>query len=66
MTDTLIRRDCKSCGHYELYKMITGGPYGYSGDIPCLRCCRFQRMNDEYTAINSHEIWIDKSGLTAG
>lgn len=63
MTDTL---SCRTCGNYELMKMIRSGPYGYSGDIPCLRCCRFQRLNDEHTALNNPEMWIDKTGLTTG
>lgn len=43
--------DCTTCGHYELKKMITSGnPYGYSGDIPCLRCERFEDgKTDEHT-----------------
>ena len=62
MTDSL---SCKTCGHYELLKMITSWPYGYSGDIPCLRCSRFQRANDEHTAIVVNGLtWTDKSGLT--
>lgn len=39
---------CKNCVHYELYKMITNGqPFGYSGDLPCIRCIHFEK-NDEY------------------
>ncbi len=42
--------NCKTCGHYPLYKMITSNKaYGYSGDIPCLRCRRYQKLNDEHT-----------------
>ena len=63
MVDSL---SCKTCGNYELMKMITSGPYGYTGDIPCLRCCRFQQLNDEHTALNNTETWIDKRGLTTG
>ena len=46
--------DCKTCGHYELYKMITSGkPYSYSGDVPCLRCTRFNDgKQDEHTKAN--------------
>lgn len=45
-----IGNDCKSCGHYELKKMISSGkPYGYSGDIACLRCSRFSQMEDLHT-----------------
>ena len=43
------KMDCKTCGHYELYKMINSGkPFGYSGDIPCIRCVH-NGKNDEYT-----------------
>lgn len=46
-----IHQVCQNCGHYELYKMITSGrAYGYSGDIPCLRCCEYLTPNSEYTA----------------
>ena len=42
--------NCKTCGHYELYKMITSGqPFGYTGDIPCRRCERYVKLNDEHT-----------------
>jgi len=41
---------CENCGHYQLYKMLVSGePYGYSGDIPCLRCIRFETRKDEHT-----------------
>lgn len=47
--------DCKNCGHYDLLKMITSGePFGYSGDIPCRRCARFRRQeNDEFVPKNA-------------
>ena len=39
---------CNTCINYELYKMITGREaWGYSGDIPCLRCKHYGQ-NDEY------------------
>ena len=41
--------NCKTCGHYQLRKMIESGPYSYSGDIPCLRCKRFQELEDLHT-----------------
>jgi superfamily II helicase len=58
----MTEQNCRTCGHYELYKMITSGrPYGYSGDIPCLRCNRFRVSNDEHTASdmsqNASAIW---------
>jgi hypothetical protein len=38
---------CSDCQHYELFKMITGRQaFGYSGDIPCLRC---ERNNNNKT-----------------
>ena len=50
--------DCKHCGHYELYKMVTSGkPFGYSGDIPCTHCSRFSFIRDEYTPA------VNQSGL---
>ena len=42
--------DCQTCGHYSLYQMITSGkPYGYSGEIPCLRCSRYSPVEDLHT-----------------
>lgn len=56
----MTEQNCQTCGHYELYKMITSGrPYGYSGDIPCLRCCRF-RFNDEHT--DNRLMWGNDTG----
>ena len=50
MTDTKVKDlNCKTCGHYMLYKMINSGkPFCYSGDIPCQRCSRFAALNDEH------------------
>jgi len=42
--------NCKSCVNYGLYQMVTAGPYGYSGDIPCLRCSHFSTTEDNYVA----------------
>ena len=54
--------NCRTCGHYELYKMITSRrPYGYSGDIPCLRCTRY-RINDEHTLADNRFIWGNDTG----
>ena len=44
---------CKTCGHYELYKMITSeGAWGGSMDIPCFRCIHYVN-NDEFMAKQS-------------
>lgn len=41
--------ECEECQYYDLYEMIAGGPYGYGGDIPCLRCCNYiETDNDEF------------------
>ena len=39
---------CKTCRYYGFYKMITGGPYGYAGPIPCVNCSRFSSTEDNY------------------
>lgn len=39
---------CSECRHYSFYVMITGGPYGYSGEIPCLKCSRFSYLQDRF------------------
>lgn len=39
---------CKTCQHYDFYVMITSGPYGYTGVIPCQRCSRFSSREDNY------------------
>ncbi len=47
--------NCKTCGHYELLKMITSGkPYGYSGDIPCFRCKYYTEPRSEHTQEVNH------------
>jgi len=44
--------DCKNCGSYQLYLMVTSGkPYCYSGQIPCLNCLRFSWTQDNFTPI---------------
>jgi len=41
---------CNTCGHYELYKMLTSGePYGYGSDIPCLRCKHYFEPQSQHT-----------------
>lgn len=41
---------CKECGSYELKKMVNSGkPFGYSGEIPCLNCKRYEEKEDNYT-----------------
>lgn len=44
---------CMSCMHYSFYLMITGGPYGYSGPIPCSSCDHFRWTNDNYVPAGS-------------
>lgn len=39
---------CKNCRHYSFYRMITEGPYSYSGPIPCLSCSRFTFKEDKF------------------
>jgi hypothetical protein len=51
---------CKDCQHYQIYKMITSGPYGYSGDIPCNRCIRFGK-NDEFVPVRQDGFDLDNS-----
>lgn len=43
---------CKTCRHYGFYQMITGGPYGYAGPIPCANCSRFSWDNDNYEPVS--------------
>ena len=48
--------DCRNCGHYDLYKMITGtGAYSYSGDIPCFRC-KYYGQNDEFVPVINKKV----------
>ena len=46
---------CKRCRHYSLYKMITEGPYGYSGPIPCQNCKHFSCVQDNFEPVCSQE-----------
>ena len=40
---------CEQCVSYGLYQMITSGkPYHYAGDIPCVRCHRFNFTSDQF------------------
>lgn len=49
---------CKECSHYGLYQMIISGkPYGYTGDIPCLRCSRFSMTEDNFTPIGTPKLY---------
>ena len=42
--------ECNTCGHYELYKMLTSGQsYSYSGDIPCIRCKHYLEPQSQHT-----------------
>lgn len=48
---------CKTCSSYHLKKMITcGQPYGYYGEIPCLRCIRYDSKEDLHTHNNNQNI----------
>lgn len=42
---------CKTCKHYQFYKMITEGAYSYSGVIPCLTCQEFNKPQNNYEPI---------------
>jgi hypothetical protein len=44
---------CSTCVHHQFREMISK-PYGYVGDIPCLRCSRFN-SNDEYVPMNGQQ-----------
>jgi hypothetical protein len=47
-----IENVCKSCGHYELKKMVTSGqPYGYSGEIPCFTCSQYASLENKHTSV---------------
>ena len=48
---------CKTCVHYGILKMITGGPYGYGGDIPCLRCSEYMKLHSEYVSCHDFPIF---------
>lgn len=37
---------CEKCVNYSFYLMITSGPYQYYGDVPCLRCSRYNKKQD--------------------
>ena len=45
----MTQESCNNCHHYHFYLMVTGGPYGYSGIIPCLTCLRFSYQQDNYS-----------------
>lgn len=51
---------CKTCRHYGFYQMITNGPYGYAGTIPCTGCVHFSFDTDHYEPI------VDKTGNQYG
>jgi len=46
-----MKSKCKECCHYDFYKMITSGPYSYSGEIPCNRCVHFSFVEDNFEPI---------------
>ena len=44
---------CGDCIYNSLHQMIDSNqPYGYSGDIPCLRCIRWVKLRDEFVPKN--------------
>ena len=43
--------NCRQCAHYGFYRMITDGPYGYAGKIPCLTCKHLDWQEDNFTPI---------------
>jgi hypothetical protein len=49
----MVEEKCESCKNVNLRRMLDK-PYCYSGDIPCLRCCYFIKVNDEYAFAQSH------------
>ena len=44
-----VPNKCQTCANYGFYRMITNGPYGYSGPIPCTTCVHFSWSADNYT-----------------
>ena len=48
---------CKTCVHYGMLKMITDGVFGYSGDIPCLRCCEYIKPHSEYVLYHDFPVF---------
>ncbi len=61
---SFIMNVCKQCQHHNFYKMITDGPYGYAGPIPCQRCSRFSVTQDNFEPINSAPNKIDSPDPT--
>ena len=42
-------KKCKTCAHYSLYQLLTANKtFSYQGDIPCVRCCHYAILTDEY------------------
>lgn len=49
--------NCNTCVNYGIYEMITSGkPYGYIGDIPCIRCSRYRTHEDLYTPLSKPSV----------
>lgn len=46
---------CMNCGHKQLREMIRK-PYGYSGEIPCFTCLRYQIIEDRHTNANNSRL----------
>ena len=51
--------NCENCKHYSLKQMITEGPYGYSGKIPCLTCSRFSIKEDNFEPKNNEKVMTE-------
>ncbi|MFA6359054.1 MAG: hypothetical protein WCY09_10450 [Candidatus Omnitrophota bacterium] len=51
---------CKTCKHYGFYEMITHGPYGYTGKIPCATCINFSFEYDNYEPATKEDVEVKK------
>lgn len=52
---------CRGCRHFG-FRLMIQNPYGYYGDIPCLRCKRYNEKQDLYEEqefFNPKENWYD-------
>lgn len=55
----MTQETCKNCQHYHFYLMITGGPYGYAGRIPCETCSRFSHQQDNFSPTQGGGMYAD-------
>ena len=58
---------CDGCNHKGFREMIKS-PYGYSGEIPCLTCSRFNNIEDRHTGAGNSRLSAEKdiiSGIVA-